>query len=134
MGIVLAGMGRVDEAQAKYLDAIRLDPDNADAHYYLGSTLLMKGKTSEAIEHIREAIRVKPDNGNYRYGLGVVLSGTGKLDEAEKEFSEALRISPNIREGLEGTRQYNDPQRQLRCRNNVLQQGAGHKPKPGRRS
>ena len=40
--------------------ALAIDPDLADAHMWLGASLLTLGKTDEAIAEIREAIRLEP--------------------------------------------------------------------------
>jgi tetratricopeptide (TPR) repeat protein len=56
----LAQQGRTPEAAAQYSEAIRMIPNNAEAHYGLGILLLKLGKTSEAVEHFSEALRLKP--------------------------------------------------------------------------
>ena len=51
----------MDEAIAEYRQAIRIKPDDAEAHSNLGVALQVKGQLDEAIAECREAIRLKPD-------------------------------------------------------------------------
>ena len=39
--------------------AIKLKPDNAEAHYNLGFALVAEGKNEEAIDYYKEAIRIR---------------------------------------------------------------------------
>ena len=65
--------GQLDEAIAGYREAIRLEPDYAEAHYNLGIALQDKGQLDEAIAAYREAIRLKPDSAEAHYNLGNAL-------------------------------------------------------------
>ena len=90
--------GKLDEAIAAYREAIRLKPDDAEAHYNLGIALSGQGKLDEAIAEYREAIRLKPDYAEAHYNLGIALDGQGKLDEAIAEYREAIRLKPDYAE------------------------------------
>ena len=59
LGYVLREQGKLDEAIAEYRTAIRLQPDDADAHTNLGIALRKQGKLDEAIAEYRAAIRLK---------------------------------------------------------------------------
>jgi Flp pilus assembly protein TadD len=52
--------GRLDEAQAKILEALRLYPQFPDAHFQLARTLAMQHKTAEAISQYRTALQLQP--------------------------------------------------------------------------
>ena len=47
--------GSTDEAIAEFRAAIRIKPDHASAHYFLGKALAGQGKLDEAIAEIRKA-------------------------------------------------------------------------------
>ena len=63
----------MDEAISQYEEAIRLKPDNANAHNNLGNALRRKGRTGEAIRHFQEALRLKPDYADARKNLDAAL-------------------------------------------------------------
>jgi tetratricopeptide (TPR) repeat protein len=52
--------------------AIKLDPDNAGAHRFLGRAYLKAGKFKEAIESFKQALRIDPDHAEAHFYLGCV--------------------------------------------------------------
>ena len=54
-------MGRTDEADHRFREAARLDPQNAGAHYNIGMISRARGDTAETIEQFRSAVRLQPD-------------------------------------------------------------------------
>jgi len=75
--------------------ALAIDPDLADAHMWLGSSLLTLGRVDEAIVEIREAIRLEPDSGQAHQGLARALwVGKGDFAAAIPEFERAIELNP----------------------------------------
>ena len=74
--------GSLQEAIAELRAAIRLIPDDADAHNNLGLALADQGKLEQAIAEHRAAIRIEPDLAEAHCNLGVALAKQGKRDEA----------------------------------------------------
>jgi tetratricopeptide (TPR) repeat protein len=58
----------------------RLEPDNAVAHYNLGSALEAQKKLDNAVDEYRTAIRLKPDGAGAHCNLGRALGQQGKND------------------------------------------------------
>ena len=58
LGVVLAGQGRLGEAEGEFRKAIRLNPAYLQARYELGEMLDSSGKSGEADEQYREIIRL----------------------------------------------------------------------------
>ncbi len=83
---------------AEHRTAVRLNPDLAEAHYSLGTTLADQGKPEEAIAEKRAAIRIKPHYAEAHHGLGISLADQGKLDEAIVEYRAAIRLKPDLTE------------------------------------
>jgi len=69
----LSKKGQIDEAISQFQEAIRLKPDDAEAHNNLGTALGMKGQTDEAISQFQEALRLKPDYAEARSNLAYAL-------------------------------------------------------------
>jgi tetratricopeptide (TPR) repeat protein len=53
--------GNIEEAIAHYEQALRINPDLAEAHNNWGLALEKLGRTPEAIAHYEQALRIKPD-------------------------------------------------------------------------
>ncbi len=86
----------IEEAIEHFHRALRIKPDDAEAHYHLGIALHMQGKTVEAIESYHRALRIKPDLAKAHDNLGVALQRQGKTEEAIKQFHHALQIKPDL--------------------------------------
>jgi len=95
MGLLLANLGRNNEAIAHYHEALRLKPDYVDAHNNLGNVLADLGRTDEALAQYREALRLKPDLVDGHFNLGLLLASAGRIDEAIEHYEQALRLKPD---------------------------------------
>ena len=75
--------------------ALAIDPELAEAHMWLGASLLNLGQVDEAIAEMREAIRLEPDNGQAHQGLARALwVGKGDFAGAIPEFERAIELNP----------------------------------------
>ena len=87
----------LDRAVAEYREAIRLQPDDGTAHYYLGTILCdVKYDYAAAAAEFREAVRLQPHYASAHFCLGNALAGQGKLAEAVAECREAIRLQPDF--------------------------------------
>lgn len=86
-----------DKAQSFLEKALELNPDQPDAHFFLGTTYAEKGMTERAVEEIQRELEITQDNQIknkcYLY-LGVLNRDMGKKDEAIAFFKKALEINP----------------------------------------
>ena len=73
-GIVLARLGRGQEAMGELQAALKLEPAAADVHNNLGGLLAESGRLSEARAQFEEAIRLKPDYAEARENLRRVMN------------------------------------------------------------
>ena len=75
--------------------ALAIDPGLADAHMWLGASLLGLGRTDEAIVEIREALRLDPENGQAYQGLArAYWVGKGDFKAAIPLFDRAIALNP----------------------------------------
>jgi tetratricopeptide (TPR) repeat protein len=90
----LARKGLSDEAMVHYEEAIRLQPDYADAYYNRGSVLFAKGRIDEAIADWEKTLQIQPNDADAHTGLGNALLGKGSLQEAIAHYEKALALAP----------------------------------------
>jgi tetratricopeptide (TPR) repeat protein len=86
---------RTSEAIAEYKEAVRINPDYAEALNNLGSALLLTGRTAEAIHEYNQALQIDPAYAKAHNNLGNALVQTGRAPEAIDHYKEALRITPD---------------------------------------
>jgi TolB-like protein len=78
-----------DEARQLGIEAIALDPLDADAHVGLGiDVYLRSGRLAEAEQTFRRARQIAPESNSIHYFLGLVLMLQGHNDEALAEFKK----------------------------------------------
>ena len=78
----LTAAGRSDEAMAEFRELLRINPDNATAHYNYGIHLKNRGKLKEAIYEYGEAIRLNPGNAEAHCNLAQCLQSHGDYAES----------------------------------------------------
>ena len=82
--------GRAADALTLFAEAVRLQPDNADAQNNLGRLLFAQGKHDEGIDHLRAALRAQPAHVAAHFNLANALL-QGKGDAAEPSSISARR-------------------------------------------
>ena len=95
LAVIYDYVGRRDEAEKEYREALRINPDYADAHINFGNLLYDMGREEDAEAQYREALRINPDSAGAHYNLGNLLKYLGRTEDAEAEYREALRINPD---------------------------------------
>ena len=89
--------GDLEGAIAHYREAVRLEPQGAEAYTNWGRALAMQGKREEAIAKYREALRIKPLSVPH-YNWGNALFAAGDFDGAIAHYREAVRLDPDAAE------------------------------------
>jgi protein O-mannosyl-transferase len=94
LGLVLLRSRRLDEATALYEEALRMDPEYFQAHFYLGNIRARQGRLAEAEDHFAAAVRIVPDDRDAHFNLAVALSRRGEHRLAIRHYERALKIRP----------------------------------------
>jgi tetratricopeptide (TPR) repeat protein len=96
IGIKALTAKQYDEAITEFKKAIKINPNYADAHNYLGLAYSKKGMLDKAISEYKKAIKIKPDYALAHLNLGVVYDNKGMVDEAISEYKIAISINPDF--------------------------------------
>ncbi|MFB3041234.1 MAG: protein kinase, partial [Candidatus Poribacteria bacterium] len=84
-----------ESAMQEYNEAIRLQPNNADALLGVGSVLRRQGKTREALEKLRRAFELDPRNGDFARTVGETHLLLREYDQADQLFDRAILLAPD---------------------------------------
>lgn len=95
LAITLHKLGRLQDAENNYKQAIALKPNFSEALINLSVILKKLGRLEENVEVCKKAITLKPNNALAHYNLGNTLQTQGKLDEAELCFRKAINLKPS---------------------------------------
>jgi superkiller protein 3 len=95
LGIIHAEKGDLAEADKHFREAIRFDPNYADAYYNRGNILQDLNRLDEAVKYFTKAISLAPEYADPHYGLGITKAIRGDLEEANGHFADALRLAPD---------------------------------------
>jgi tetratricopeptide (TPR) repeat protein len=79
--------GKCEEAIPQFSEAIKFNPNFAEAYLGKGLCLVTLKKYEEAVPPLRSAERLTPGNPEVHHTLATALQRSGHEEEAEKEFS-----------------------------------------------
>ena len=90
----LARLDRLEEAEAAYAKAVKLEPDDDGIIAEYALTLFNERKTSEAITEVYRAIRLDSTNARYHSMAGYFLRSRARFADARAEFRRAVELDP----------------------------------------
>lgn len=96
-GAVLGQAGRLADAEREMRAALRLDPQMADAHYFLGGLFVQRDDLRGAVTALREALRHRPEFAKARLDLGMLLLAQGQPEGVEHLKRAAAEGGAEIR-------------------------------------
>jgi tetratricopeptide (TPR) repeat protein len=102
-GVDLMHAGKFAAAQVKFEQAIRDNPNFAEAHNNLGFTLRQQGPQNypKALQHYNTAIQLKPKMAEpYEY-RGVLFAKMGRKADADKDLATLKKLNPKLAGELE---------------------------------
>jgi len=91
---------RLEEALAKFQQAVQLAPDDADAWNGVGWASFNSGKTQEGEKAFQKVIKLRPNHPAALNGLGQIYLSQGKFDQAETYLLKAAPQAPAAWYGL----------------------------------
>jgi tetratricopeptide (TPR) repeat protein len=103
LGMALLGLGRTDDAIASIREAIRLEPDNGQAHQALARAFWVgKGDFAAALPEFERAIELNPEAGYSYLQLALLLAWEGRFARAEEVSRRAVELQDQYISGNAG--------------------------------
>jgi tetratricopeptide (TPR) repeat protein len=94
-GLLSYDSGRTAAALQRFLEAVGLDPNFADAHYNAAVALQELGRSSEARAHFEAAVALVPHSPVFHLELAELLEAIGEKTLAREHFEAVQRLSPS---------------------------------------
>ena len=89
-----AAKGDLRTAADALADALKQDPNHAEAHTLQGYVLGQQGNLSAALPHLQRATTLRPESAEMRHNLGAALWYDGAREKAISELRESVRLDP----------------------------------------
>jgi tetratricopeptide (TPR) repeat protein len=87
--------GQAQDAIEQYLEALKIDPHNAEARATLGYVLFVAGKPDKGLEQVDQALADDPNYADGLYYRGVILlNGLHRPNDAADAFRAYLDAAP----------------------------------------
>lgn len=83
--------GQLDTALKKARRALKLEPDNAEAHNIIALIYDRLGQAGLAEQHFKRGLKIQPRHSYMLNAYGTYLCGNGRYDEADEQFQMALK-------------------------------------------
>ncbi|MDP6587160.1 MAG: tetratricopeptide repeat protein, partial [Anaerolineales bacterium] len=80
----------------QYKQAIRINPDDAEAHFLLGVTYTNLKMYKKSIESFKQVIRIDPDCAGAHNNIGLAYGELGKSKEEIESYKQAIRIDHDL--------------------------------------
>ena len=96
LGLVEKKMGKFPEAERRFEEMARVDPNCGPALNNLGNIYLVTNRLDQAMEAYRRAAQLEPSRGEAYYNLGQGYLLKLRMKEAEAEFEKAKTLQPRL--------------------------------------
>jgi type IV pilus assembly protein PilF len=101
-GLIHMSLREDAEAEADFVQSLRLDKTDSEAHNNYGWFLCQRGKEAESITHFMAAVKnplyTTPERAYLNAGL--CFQKAGKAQDAEEFLQRALRLQPELTQAL----------------------------------
>ena len=99
-GVAMFQHGYLDQAAASFQQVIATRPNDAEAHYNLGTLNLRRNDFTQARQQLHRALDLKPDYPEAWNNLGMIAAQQSQTQEAIDSFNQSLTLRPNYTTAL----------------------------------
>lgn len=92
-GLDLFGQGKMEEAIAKYEEAIQTDPNDGEIHMAVSMAYQRLKDLDKALESAKKAVEINPQEALFYTNLSRCLQQKGMIQEAEDAMALANQLS-----------------------------------------
>jgi tetratricopeptide (TPR) repeat protein len=96
LAVALLGLGKDDEAEASFHDAVEYSPTLAEAYVQLGGLCLKRGDLEGCLEYNTMAVKTRAGFAEGHGNIGFVHMQLGNIDKAIPALEKAVRWNPNF--------------------------------------
>jgi tetratricopeptide (TPR) repeat protein len=82
------------EAESNLTQAIKLEPSNAEANFYLAQVKAQRGEFEHAIENMKTAVERAPKRADYHFALGMLYRDAKQPGEAIEAWKKTVELDP----------------------------------------
>ncbi len=94
--------GKLDNAEQRYIEILKADPDQPDAVHLLGLVRMEQERDDEAVALMERALALFPSASHFHHNIAGLYRRMGRLDEAEARFRTAIDLNPIYGEAYQG--------------------------------
>lgn len=94
LGHHYASKGQMHLAEKNFLEALRIDPNDAVTHFNLGFNYERQKQYGKAIDAFQSAVKSNPKSDRAWYGMGLAHAALNQHDAAAKAFEQAAELQP----------------------------------------
>lgn len=95
LGLLKTKQRRMDEAEAQYETALRLDPSFVPALVNLADLDRQRGMNEAGVDILRKAMDLEPNNADVRHSLGLAFVRQKNYPDALAQLSKAAELAPD---------------------------------------
>jgi Flp pilus assembly protein TadD len=100
LGRALFKAGKLEEAEGHLLEALRLEPQDADLQLDCATVMAREGKFAEAVARFSEILRQRPGNADAHFALASIFAQQGDTGRAIDQYREGLKSRPDDPDAL----------------------------------
>jgi tetratricopeptide (TPR) repeat protein len=93
-GLALARQAQYDRSLAEFTQALKINPQDAEAYNNRGSIYTLQGHYAQAVADFAKALELKPRYAKAYYNRALAYYYQGKYDQAINDLTKAIELKP----------------------------------------